>query len=257
MSAGSDLPKRLGVAFALIGLAFAALWFGGFVFWLVLVIGALLMMTEWAGLVGASVRERRIAQYSLSVPLAAMAPMPIALGANFFTLGLVGGAAFFVAAVTRSGKLGLGVAYVGLPVISLLLVRAEPDGLLLTFWAMALVWACDSGAYFAGRAIGGPKLAPSISPNKTWAGLIGGLASAALFAAVLVMLFGLPVAFALATPVLAVLAQAGDLYESHLKRLAGVKDSGNLLPGHGGLMDRLDGLVAVAPAAALLVLLLR
>jgi phosphatidate cytidylyltransferase len=257
VSAGSDLPKRLGVAFALIGLAFAALWFGGFVFWLVLVIGALLMMTEWAGLVGASVRERRIAQYSLSVPLAAMAPMPIALGANFFTLGLVGGAAFFVAAVTRSGKLGLGVAYVGLPVISLLLVRAEPDGLLLTFWAMALVWACDSGAYFAGRAIGGPKLAPSISPNKTWAGLIGGLASAALFAAVLVMLFGLPVAFALATPVLAVLAQAGDLYESHLKRLAGVKDSGNLLPGHGGLMDRLDGLVAVAPAAALLVLLLR
>src|ERR1044072_8916118 len=85
----------------------------------------------------------------------------------------------------------------------------------------------------------GPKLAPAISPNKTWAGFVGGIVAAALFAAVLVLLFGLPVSLALATPVLAVLAQAGDLYESHLKRLAGVKDSGNLLPRHGGLMDRL------------------
>jgi len=256
MSLGSDLMTRLGVALALIGLAFAALWFGGAVFWLVLVVGALLMMTEWGGLVGATQRQRRIAQYALSVPLAAMAPMPIALGASFFTLGLVGGAAFFTAAVTRNGRLGWGVAYIGLPVLALLFLRAQDNGLLLTLWAMALVWACDSGAYFAGRAIGGAKLAPAISPNKTWAGFIGGIASAALFAAVLTR-FGLPVALALATPALAVLAQAGDLYESHLKRLAGVKDSGNLLPGHGGLLDRLDGLVAAAPAAALLVILLR
>ena len=121
---------------------------------------------------------------------------------------------------------------------------------------MALVWACDSGAFFAGRAIGGAKLAPQISPNKTWAGFIGGLVAAGLFGIALVWLFGLPVPLAIATPFLAVLAQLGDVYESHLKRRAGVKDSGNLLPGHGGLMDRLDGLVAVAPAAALLVLLL-
>jgi phosphatidate cytidylyltransferase len=113
----------------------------------------------------------------------------------------------------------------------------------------------DTFAYFTGRAIGGPRVAPAISPNKTWAGFVGGIAAAALFAGVLVVLFGLPVALALATPVLAVLAQAGDLYESHLKRIAGVKDSGDLLPGHGGLLDRLDGLVAVAPVAALLVIL--
>jgi phosphatidate cytidylyltransferase len=182
---------------------------------------------------------------------------PIAAGPSFFALGLVGGAAFFVAAVTRRGRLGWGVAYVGLPILALLFLRKQDDGLLLTFWAMALVWACDSGAFFAGRAIGGAKLAPSISPNKTWAGFVGGIVSAGAFAAALVALFGLPVPLALATPVLAVLAQAGDLYESHLKRVAGVKDSGNLLPGHGGLLDRLDGLVAVAPAAALLILLLR
>ena len=107
---------------------------------------------------------------------------------------------------------------------------------------------------FAGRAIGGPKLAPLISPNKTWAGFFGGVATAGVFAALLVIGFGLPVILALATPFLAMLAQVGDLFESHLKRCAGVKDSGNLLPGHGGILDRLDGLVAVAPFAALLVL---
>lgn len=95
---------------------------------------------------------------------------------------------------------------------------------------------------------------PAISPNKTWAGFLGGIAGATLFAFVLVWLCGLPAALAWATPVLAVLAQLGDLFESHLKRVAGVKDSGNLLPGHGGMLDRLDGLVATAPVAALLVL---
>jgi phosphatidate cytidylyltransferase len=251
----SDLATRFGVAFALIGLAFAALWFGGWGFWLVVVIAGLLMIGEWADLAGATREHRKLSQYALTVPLAIMAPL--AAGPGFFALGLVGAAAFFIAATTRRSQLGWGAAYVGLPILALLLLRAQPDGLLLTFWAMALVWACDSGAFFAGKAIGGPKLAPSISPNKTWAGFVGGIVSAGLFAAVLVWLFALPVAFALATPLLAVLAQAGDLYESHLKRCAGVKDSGNLLPGHGGLMDRLDGLVAVAPAAALLVLLLR
>ena len=249
----SDLMTRFSVAFALIGLAFIAIWLGGIAFWLVMAVAGLLMVGEWAGLAGASQQQRRISQYALTVPLAIMAP--VAAGPNFFALGLVAGAAFFVAAVTRRGQLGWGVIYVGIPVLSLLLLRARPDGLLLTFWAMALVWACDSGAFFAGRGIGGARLAPAISPNKTWAGFIGGILAAAAFAAALVYLFNLPVYLALATPVLAVFAQVGDLFESHLKRRAGVKDSGTLLPGHGGLMDRLDGLVAVAPAAALLTVL--
>jgi phosphatidate cytidylyltransferase len=254
----SDLPLRLGVALAMIGVAFSAMWFGGWVFWLLVGVGALLMLSEWAGLVGAG-PQRRIAQYALTVPLALAAPQPLAMGPSWFVFGLVIGAAFFTAAVTRNGRLGWGVAYVGLPALALIFLRAQEPwtmGLLLTFWAMGLVWACDSGAYFAGRAIGGPKLAPSISPNKTWAGFIGGIAASAAAAWGMVALFGLPPALAWVTPFLAVLAQAGDLYESHLKRLAGVKDSGTLLPGHGGLLDRLDGLVAVAPAAALLVILL-
>lgn len=259
MSSGkSDLGPRLTVAFALIGVAFAALWIGGFVFWLLIVAAGIMMMGEWAGLVGATDGQRRLAQYALVVPLAAMCPW--AAGPSFLALGLIGGAAFFVGAVTRRGRLAWGVIYVALPILALMSLRSQEPwqhGLLLTFWAMALVWACDSGAFFAGRAIGGAKLAPQISPNKTWAGFIGGVAAAGVFAFALVLLFGLPVSLALATPLLAVLAQAGDLYESHLKRLAGVKDSSNLLPGHGGLLDRLDGLVAVAPVAALLVLLLK
>lgn len=253
--ARSDLGTRLGVAFALIGLAAAALWLGGIGFWLVLVVAGLLMLVEWATLTGASPGQRKLAQYALSVPFAAMCPL--AAGPGFLALGLLAGAAFFIAAVTRRGRLAWGIIYIGLPVLALLVLRAQPQGLLLTFWAMALVWACDSGAFFAGRTFGGPRLAPQISPNKTWAGFIGGIVAAGLFALALVLLFGLPQSLAVATPFLAILAQAGDLYESHLKRRAGVKDSGDLLPGHGGLMDRLDGLVAVAPVAALLVLVLK
>ena len=255
MSKNSDLGTRLVVAILLIGLAFVALWAGGLGFWVLLSAAGILMIGEWAVLMGANTRQKRLTQYALSVPFAIMAP-GLAAGPGFLALGLVIGAAFFIAAVTRSGRLAGGALYVGLPVLALLVLRGHDNGLLLTFWAMALVWACDSGAYFAGRFIGGPKLAPSISPNKTWAGFVGGLIAAALFAFALVAWAGLPLALALATPVLAVLAQLGDLYESNLKRRAGVKDSGNLLPGHGGIMDRLDGLVVVAPVAALLVLAL-
>jgi phosphatidate cytidylyltransferase len=255
----SDLPVRLGAALAMIGGALVALWFGGVVFWLLITVGALLMLSEWAGLVDAK-PQRRIAQYALTVPLALMAPAWLAMGPSWFVFGLIIGAAFFIAAITRNGRLGWGIAYIGIPALSLVYLRGQEPwtmGMLLTFWAMGLVWACDSGAYFAGRAIGGPKLAPSVSPNKTWAGFIGGVVAATVGAFGVHLLFGLPLPLVLATPFLAMLAQAGDLYESHLKRLAGVKDSGDLLPGHGGLLDRLDGLVAVAPAAALLVLLLK
>jgi phosphatidate cytidylyltransferase len=251
-----ELATRAIVGLALVGLAFAALWAGGLGFWLVVSVAALLMIGEWAGLTGATPGQRRLAQYAMCVPLAIMAP-DLAAGPGFLALGLVVGVAFFLAAVTRNPKLAAGALYVGIPVLSLNLLRAHPEhGLLLTLWAMALVWASDTGAYFAGRAIGGPKLAPAISPNKTWAGFLGGIATAGIFAALLVLWAGLPVPLAIATPVLAAASQGGDLFESHLKRQAGVKDSGNLLPGHGGVMDRLDGLVAVAPLAALLVVAL-
>ncbi len=247
----SELATRSAVGAGLIAVAAAAVWAGGVAFWLLAVVLALVMMAEWVDLHDGTPRQKQVAQFSLSVPLAIMAPL--AAGPDFFALGLVAGAAFFIAIVTRRGTLGWGAAYIGLPVLALLLLRAQPNGLVLALWAMALVWATDIGAYFAGRGIGGPKLAPTISPNKTWAGLIGGVLAASAFAAALHVWAGLPFRLAAATPLLAVLAQIGDLYESWIKRRAGKKDSGTILPGHGGVLDRLDGLVPVAPVAALMV----
>lgn len=138
------------------------------------------------------------------------------------------------------------VPYVGLPLVALLVLRDRADGFLLTLWTFIAVWATDIGAYFAGRAIGGPKLAPRISPSKTWAGLGGGVAAAWGAGALVASQGQLPAALLYLGAPMAVLAQAGDLFESWLKRRAGVKDSGTLLPGHGGVLDRLDGLVPVA-----------
>ena len=256
MAGKSDLAVRTASGVAMIAVALTALYFGGVPFWLLAVVAALFMMAEWSDLHGATPKHKRLAQYALSVPLALMAPASVLIEPHhFFTLGLIAGAAFFVVIVTSRPGLAAGVAYCGLPALALVVLRSQPDGLLLAVWAMALVWATDIGAYFAGRTIGGPKLAPAVSPNKTWAGLIGGVIAAGLFGFALMTWAGLAWPLAAASPALAVLAQIGDLYESALKRRAGVKDSGNILPGHGGVLDRLDGLVPVAPVAALLVLL--
>nr|WP_281124348.1 phosphatidate cytidylyltransferase [Sphingomonas sp. AR_OL41] len=247
----SELQLRIIVGLALIGVASTALVLGGIAFWFLCIVLALLMMGEWASLAGTPPQFARLAQFALSVPLAIMAPR-FGAGPGFLALGLLAGAAFFVVIVTRRPRLAAGLLYAGLPVMGLLLLRDQKEGVIFTLWALALVWMCDIGAYFAGRAIGGPKLAPTISPNKTWAGLAGGVVAASLFGAAMHWQFGLPWRLTLATPALAVLAQGGDLYESWLKRRAGVKDSGTILPGHGGVLDRLDGLVPVAPVAALL-----
>jgi phosphatidate cytidylyltransferase len=137
--------------------------------------------------------------------------------------------------------------------------RADPmlpnGGLVLTFWVFIVVWSTDIGAYFAGRAIGGPKLAPTISPGKTRAGLYGGVVAAFVLGSLWAFVSGLSYRLDLLAPILAVAAQGGDLFESWMKRRAGVKDSGDWLPGHGGVFDRLDGLLPVAILTAVAVLI--
>ena len=151
-----------------------------------------------------------------------------------------------------------GFVYCLLPAISLLWIRERAEyegigsGFDLLIWVFLVVWSTDIGAYFAGRAIGGPKLAPSISPNKTVAGLLGGVAAATVIAGLWVYAARLPGMLLWIAALFAVAAQLGDLFESGLKRRAGVKDSGTWLPGHGGLLDRLDGLVPVAILTAAL-----
>jgi phosphatidate cytidylyltransferase len=141
-----------------------------------------------------------------------------------------------------------GFLYCLAPAVALLWIRdrSGSDGLSLLLWAFLVTWATDIGAYFAGRRFGKRKLAPAISPNKTVEGLLGGIVAAALFGAAWVWANQLNPALMALAPLFAIAAQAGDLFESRMKRQAGVKDSGDWLPGHGGLLDRLDGLVPVA-----------
>lgn len=140
-----------------------------------------------------------------------------------------------------------GFFYALAPALSLLWLRDRAeDGLALVLWVFLVTWAVDIGGYFVGRAIGGRKLAPTISPGKTWAGLHGGVALATFVGGAWVLATGLSQWLLLLAPLFAVAAQAGDLFESGMKRRAGVKDSGTWLPGHGGVLDRLDGMVPVA-----------
>lgn len=153
-----------------------------------------------------------------------------------------------------------GFLYCLLPAVSLLWIRerASLEGIGSHFdllvWVFVIVWATDIGAYFVGRVVGGRKLAPSISPSKTIAGAVGGLIGAFALGGAWAWIEQMPVQLLwLALPMSAA-AQAGDLFESGLKRRAGIKDSGTWLPGHGGLLDRLDGLVPVAVLTAALMI---
>lgn len=185
--------------------------------------------------------------------LIALTLATVALGGYFFAL--------FVAAmatvmfyewmrIVRGWGFGWslgGFFYALLPALSLLWIRDRAeDGLLLILWIFIITWAVDTGGYFAGRRFGGARLAPSISPKKTWAGLYGGVVLAAIAGAAWVWTVGLNLWLLALAPLFAIAAQGGDLFESWMKRRAGVKDSGDWLPGHGGLFDRIDGLVVVA-----------
>ncbi len=246
----SDLATRALAGVVMIAVALVALWAGGIAFWLLASAAALLMLAEWAGLMRASRMRITVALAALGFVLLVASPLADGIGER--ALALLIALAIAVAAIGRSGRLGAGLVYAGLPTLGLLFLRDQPHGLALTLWTLAVVWATDIGAYFSGRAIGGPKLAPALSPNKTWAGLGGGMVAALLIGFVIAALFHLPAALRLLGAPMAVLAQMGDLFESWLKRRAGVKDSGRLLPGHGGALDRLDGVVPVATLVGLL-----
>lgn len=147
----------------------------------------------------------------------------------------------------------VGAVYLFIALFSIALLRMQDGHGLLVFWVFISVWAMDVGGYFAGKSIGGPKLAPKVSPKKTWAGLIGGMLLAAIVSAVISWAFGWGDIYILSFAgfALAFIAQVGDLYESAIKRHFGVKDSGALIPGHGGILDRVDGLVFAAPVAVI------
>lgn len=261
---GSDLKLRVLSAVVLAPVALGAAWMGGWYFAVLLAVAALLMAQEVARLLyltpGIAVGPRDaggLAVAGLAAIVLTTAGLPGAALA-------AGGAVLAFALAVRSW-IGrpmtpalIAYSYVVLPLVALIWLRNDPElGRAAIFWLLATVWAIDICAYFAGRFIGGPKLAPSISPKKTWAGLIGGMTGAAAVGVVTSLWIGAgsPLLLALIGVGMTVLEQAGDFFESALKRRAGVKDSGTLIPGHGGILDRVDGLVTVAAGAALLALL--
>lgn len=250
------LLTRILSALVLAPLVLLAIYFGGFWFAALVCLAAGLMGWEWARMCNSGRLDWSgtlvIAVLSLVTPVFLFTPSPAAL--SFVLLGAV---VALSAGALRGEKLNVwllpGTVYIGLACLAFLWLRSVPaEGRNLVFWLLAVVWATDIGAYFAGRGIGGPKLAPKISPNKTWAGLLGGMLAAALIGVVAAGLQGGDVILLVAGGmVLAVVAQGGDLLESWCKRRFGVKDSSHIIPGHGGILDRVDGLLPVFPVAFL------
>ena len=248
----ADLRIRTLSAVMLAPVVLACIWFGGW-FWFLLSAFAMAgMMTEWTAMCGA--RASRLGSAALLFGgIAALGSVLEGARGQGLLFLLAGGV--LAAAVSRRMSMGLAALYIGVPMLCLAALRG-PDaiGRANVFFVVAIVWASDIGAYVTGRLVGGPKLAPSISPGKTRSGALGGLIAAMLVGEALVFGLGAEVSgrAAVAAVALGVASQAGDLLESWIKRRFGVKDSGWLIPGHGGLLDRLDGMLAAAVAATLL-----
>ncbi len=262
---GKDLPLRVVSALVLAPVAIGIAYLGGWIFAVFWGIAAVVVMWEWTTLVAGpgrrSVVMTGIVAVALSVALAAsstgasdaLRDLRFAAAAIVLVMGMLALAA--IAPRARAFWFAAGVPYAGAMALAPIVLRSDAEfGFLAMIFVFAVVWVTDIAAYFVGRAVGGPKLAPRLSPNKTWSGSIGGVAGAVL-AAVLVVHFGgvggMPAAIVVAIALSSV-AQIGDLVESAIKRRFGVKDASSLIPGHGGLMDRLDGFVAAAVLACLI-----
>lgn len=248
-----SLLARIGSAALLAPPVLAVIWFGTPFFELMVAIGSLLLAREWARMCSEAEAPAIGWVFVCGLPLA----VGLA-GCNLFAVALVAlaaGAGAFLIAGRGHRWLALGILYIGVPCVLLLWLRADPiNGRETVLWLFLVVWASDIGAYVAGRTIGGPKLAPHISPNKTWSGAVGGVIAASAVGAVMAIAFAHehPVRAMLLAAVFSVFAQAGDLAESRIKRRFGVKDTGGLIPGHGGLLDRVDALLLAALAMGLL-----
>ena len=256
-----NLLMRIAAAMVLAPLAIAAVYAGGW-FWIVPVTAvAIGLCLEWLTVIHAE--HERPAMVCGPV---ALATAGVSFGLGWIEVSWLAVAAGLVAVVLLSRQArrwtAAGFLYAAAALMASLLVRRDVEmGFVALLFVLAVVWATDIGGYFAGRGIGGPKLWPTVSPKKTWAGAIGGF-TASLAVALLVAIFdphrGAPLLALRTGPLLAlaavlsIAAQFGDLFESAVKRRFGVKDSSHLIPGHGGLMDRLDGFIAAIVLAAIL-----
>jgi phosphatidate cytidylyltransferase len=251
---GSDFPLRLAAGLAMGAVALAFTLAGVLPFAVLVILAAVVVSWEWGRLVhgqdagiiiGVQIGTAALAGTLAAMGLVGLGLLALPIGAILGTLLSLGRNSWFSA---------LGVLYAGVPTVVLIWLRADPSlGLIAVIFLIAIVVAADTASFVAGRLFGRARLWPSVSPNKTWAGLIGAVVAGAVVAGL--FWFSVPGAsaarLAATGAALAFVAQAGDLAESALKRRFGVKDSGALIPGHGGVMDRVDGLIAAASAVGI------
>lgn len=235
--------------------ALAVLWAGSLPFAVLVGAVAVVVSWEWGRIVrSAGVDAIFVIQAGAVIVAVLLAARGLA-GLGLITVLVAAILSALLAFGERGHMASLGALYAGLPAVALVWLRGgDMLGMLAVLFLLLAVWTTDTGAYFAGRRIGGPRLMPRVSPNKTWSGLIGGIAAAGVVGLVfaLVANAGLhPGRMTVSGMLLGLVAQAGDLLESGLKREYGVKDASTLIPGHGGFMDRIDGLAAAAVAAAI------
>lgn len=255
----SELKLRILSALVLAPIVLAAIILGAPYIEIVMIVSGVAMAWEWDRLCG----DQKFGLGGMMV-CAALIAAGLAAWLNHYDVALISivgvmCAVYAVLRVSGNGRPGwaaAGALVIGIPCVAAIWLRSGIDnGLGITIWLVGVIWATDVGGYVFGRAIGGPKLAPRISPGKTWSGLAGAVAMAALWGWGWGSWNSTPQPWVLCalSGVTAVVAQGGDLSVSFVKRRFGVKDASNLIPGHGGVLDRFDGFLAAAPMIALFV----
>lgn len=249
---GREISLRLISAAVLAAVALACAWIGGAAAGIAVAVAVIIVHAEWIRITGDRL-VRGAAGIGTVIVVIALGALVAGHMVTALIMAVI--AIAFAALLSREPWRPAGVAYAAVLGFGLLMLRLSPEhGLTAILFLFAVVWGTDSAAYFAGRAIGGPKLWPAVSPKKTWAGSIGGLVAGIVCGLVVVAIAGLPVTLgaAVVAALVSIASEGGDLAESALKRHFGVKDSGNIIPGHGGLMDRVDGLIFGAGLAVLI-----
>lgn len=262
-SLNEGLRTRLISAAVLIPISISFVYVGGWAFALSLIFVVSLMAFEWNRLVLGADNKSKVKVYAAIFTVLMTGVLALGLegqwGFALLLTGLATALVYFLALQhkLKAGWPAVGVPYIFLPMLSFIWLRAGVDGaygIATIVWVLLVVWGSDSGGYIAGKSIGGPKLAPRISPNKTWSGFAGGMALAMLAGLTMSLWVGegSVVKLVLVSAALSAISQVGDLVESFVKRHFGVKDFSSLIPGHGGVLDRFDGLIFVLLAAGAL-----
>ena len=252
-----ELKLRIVSGLLLAVVVLVATWQGGYAFDIIAAMIGVLVYYEWTTITKIAEDDR--IGWAAGWVVQTLLVINMFYGHPHYAIGLVAIAVFAAALRSQIGKsnswLAGGIFYAGFSGVSLATLRNDTNsGLVVMLFLFAVVWGTDIAAYFTGRAIGGPKLAPRISPGKTWSGAIGGAVIAMIAGTLLILAFQSTFIWPVAVIalLLSIISQLGDLFESYIKRRFGVKDSSHLIPGHGGVMDRVDGLVFASISAFLL-----